>query len=71
MRLVEKTPKSSVCVISACPAIFETDCDTYVVIGTRLSKKQVSELLKDRVGAGEVAVEFPKVLLEDILRRKR
>jgi len=70
MEIYEKTPKSLRCLLSACPAIFETDRDSYVVIGTRLSLEVMSKLLYGRVGEGEVAVEFPKALLQDVLKTK-
>ena len=66
MKLIEKTLKSSLCMIANCPAIFETDRDTYVVIGKQLSSKDASDLLKGRIGTGETAVEFPKELLKNI-----
>jgi len=70
MKLIEKTPKRSICVIANCPAIFETDRDTYVVIGKQLSSKDALNLLKGRVGPGETAVEFPKELLQNIFSDK-
>ena len=67
MKLTEKTPKKYNCIIGACPAVFETDQKSYVVIGKVLSKSQVNKLLKGRVGKDEMAVEFPKGLLENII----
>lgn len=68
MKLIEKTPKSMVCIgAGPCPAVFETDHNTYIVIGTQLTSEQIENLLKGRIGSGETAVEFPKKLLSQIL----
>ena len=70
MKLIEKTPKFMMCILGGCPAVFETDRDTYVVIGKKLSQEEITEFFKGRIGTGEMVIEFPKVLLEDILNRK-
>lgn len=68
MKLIEKTPKSMVCPgLGWCPAVFETDHNTYIVIGTQLTSDQIEKFLKGRIGSGEIAVEFPKKLLSQIL----
>ena len=66
MKLIEKTPKSSLCILANCPAIFETDRGTYVVIGKQLSSTQSSKLLNGRIGPNETAVEIPEELLKSI-----
>jgi hypothetical protein len=71
MKLNEKTPESLLCILGNCPAVFETDRDTYVVIGKQITSNQASELLKERIGNGEIAVEFPKELLNTILKENQ
>lgn len=65
MNLVEKTPESLVCLIGQCPAIFETDRGTYVVIGQIV---QDLEGIKGRIGKNEIAIEIPQKLLAGITR---
>lgn len=67
MKLIEKTPETLICLIAQCPAIFETDRDSYVVIGKLLTTEQIAVLLNGRVGKEEAAVEFPKELLAKLL----
>lgn len=70
MKLIEKTPKSMACgPFAGCPAVFETDHGTYIVIGKQLSQDQINKYLAGRVGKNETAIEFPEGLL-DIVRTK-
>lgn len=62
MKLTEITPKQLQCGIGACPAIFETDHGTYVLIGRNLADVLPNEL-KGRVGTHETVIEIPKELL--------
>lgn len=61
--LNDLTPSSFSCLIGACPAIFETDQKTYIIIGSVVDSKTVKELLPGRVGKGEIAIEIPQELL--------
>jgi len=70
MKLKEKTPEILRCEIAACPAIFETDHDTYIVIGKRIIHRKNCSLLKNRIRRGETAIEFPKELLVEIIKEK-
>ena len=62
MKLIEITPKQLQCGIGACPAIFETDRGTYVVVGRNLADELPHEL-RGRVGSHETVIEVPKELL--------
>ncbi len=62
MKLIEITPKQLQCGIGSCPAIFETDRGTYVVIGRNLVGELPHEL-KGRVSSHETVIEVPKELL--------
>lgn len=61
--LKDITPSSFNCGIAVCPAIFETDQRTYIIIGSVVDSKTVKELLPGRVGKGEIAIEIPQELL--------
>jgi len=51
------------CAIGACPAVFETEEGTYLIVGRLLPKGAVSP---DRIGPDEVAIEIPAELLSNI-----
>lgn len=56
MKLKDITPPEFLCSLSmACPTIFKTDRDTYIIIGKVVSHPD----LDGRVGAGETTVEIP------------
>ena len=63
---VEKTPAGFYCVVATCPSIFETDKGTYIIVGKKLSSKEVSQEVKNKIGDGEIAVEIPKGLLDEL-----
>ncbi len=69
MKLIEITPKSMRCGIGPCPAVFETDRGTYVIIGKQLSSDMIKQFLTEKVGDGETAIEFPKGLLKGIIQK--
>lgn len=63
MNLKEITPSEFVCDdCKSCPAIFETENDTYVLIGKKLPDSVIQQLA-GRVGQDEFVVEIPKGLL--------
>jgi len=71
MKLIDITPKSiksESCGIGACPAIFKTDRDTYVIVGKNLPPEETRELLKNKVGPDESVIELPKRFLEVLLK---
>ncbi len=57
----ELTPKAEMCAGMACPAIFETNKDTYALIGRKLDAKKLK--IGQRVGKDEVLIEVPKELI--------
>ena len=62
MKLKEITPAEFVCQsCQQCPAVFETDNNSYLIVGKILPASAV-EQLKGRIGADEFVVE---VLLEE------
>lgn len=63
MKLNEVTPAEFVChTQTCCPAIFETESGSYVIIGKKLSASAAS-LVEGRVGADEYVIEVPKGMI--------
>lgn len=68
MKLKEKTPKIFRCApFPGCPAVFETDRKSFVIIGSKFAKSHVIRHLRGRIAKNEVAIEIPKDLLKSIL----
>lgn len=66
MKLREITPVEYICSdCSSCPAVFETENGTYLIIGKQLTDS-VLEQLHGRIGADEFVVEVPKGLLSGV-----
>ena len=59
----ELTPKANRCGIGACPAIFETNQNSYAIIGKKISAKNLG--VSKRIGKNEVLIEIPKNILDD------
>lgn len=66
MKIRNITPEKMLCVVGACPAIYETDRGTIVIIGKRLPQKDVNLLLSGKVDTQEEVIEIPRELLSDI-----
>ena len=64
INLNELTPPSMQCVVGACPAIFETDRETYIIIGKQLTSEQIQEYFNEKVNSNETAIEVPKKLIK-------
>ncbi|HOZ46600.1 MAG TPA: hypothetical protein PLO37_06595 [Candidatus Hydrogenedentes bacterium] len=65
MRIREITPEPLKCIVGACPAVYETDRGTFILIGRQLD---VAQLLPGKVGSEETAIEIPQELLTDFCR---
>lgn len=66
MKLLDITPPEFVCQnCSACPAVFETDNDSYVIIGKKLPPNLQSQL-KNRVADDEFVIEVPKGMIDKL-----
>ena len=64
MKLKNITPKAlRRCIGLGCPAIFEGNNDTYVIVGKILDLNSMTPQLKKQVSPGETAIEIPKNLL--------
>ncbi len=66
MTTVEKTPAAFYCVACACPSVFETDRGTYIIVGKKLKMEEITQEVKNKIGEGEIAVEIPKGLLDEL-----
>lgn len=64
--IVERTPLKYYCVACACPSVFETNSETYIIVGRKLDLKDMSQEVKNKIGDGEIAVEIPKGLLDEL-----
>ena len=58
----ELTPKEMSCVAGTCPAIFETDEGSYILIGKKADADKLG--IEKRVAAEEVVIEVPKRLID-------
>lgn len=67
-KLTEVTPKSVSCPpMGTCPAIFRTDDGKYLIIGAVADANDQAST-RGRVGDGEVMIEVPAELIDDIRR---
>ena len=66
MKLIDITPAEFVCTTcSACPAVLETENDSYVIIGKKLSAAALAAV-EGRVGADEFVIEVPKGMIDGL-----
>jgi hypothetical protein len=61
LKIRELTPTAMRCIFGQCPALFETDRETLIVIGRVLEDPTI---LEGRIGKGEVAIEVPRNLFK-------
>ena len=57
----ELTPEG-MCTLVSCPAIFETNNESYALIGKKLDAKKLG--ISKRVGKDEILIEVPKKLID-------
>ncbi len=67
MKLKEITPEAFACGACqpCCPAVFETENGSYVIIGKKLSAS-VQQQLAGRVADDEFVIEIPKGMIDGI-----
>ena len=64
MKAKNITPKGAQCGLGpACPAIFQTDRGTYVIVGSIPAMDDLPRNIRKKVGKGETAVEIPDNVL--------
>jgi len=61
--LKEITPKEMSCLVGGCPAIFETNKDSYLLIGKAIKPEKVG--LSNKVAKDEILIEVPKNLIDN------
>lgn len=66
LTVVEKTPIEYQCLACACPSVFETNKGTYIIIGKKLKMEEITQEVKNKIGEGEIAVEIPKGLIDEL-----
>ena len=70
MKIKEVTPRAYQCIgVMACPSVFSTNEETFIIIGKTLSKIQAKKLLGNRVGKDETVIVVPKGLITEITKK--
>jgi len=67
MKIKEVTPKKSACIAGGCPAAFETDRGTYLIIGIKVDSSEA--LLQGKIGTGETVIEVPVGLIRGLVKK--
>jgi tRNA A-37 threonylcarbamoyl transferase component Bud32 len=65
-KLKDITPKAMQCVGIGCPAVFDSENKTYVIVGKALRGRDIPAEIEKRIGAGEIAIEIPRELLSNL-----
>ena len=66
MQLKEITPPEFICsTCAACPAVFETENNSYVIIGKKLSVEAQAQL-KTRIADDEFVIEVPRGMIDGL-----
>lgn len=66
MKMKEITPDAFLCHTSnCCPAVFETDNGSYVIVGKKLSASALAQL-DGRIGADEFVIEVSKGMIDGL-----
>lgn len=68
--VVEITPANFCCFAAACPSVFETDRGTFVLVGKKVDAGDITEIIKNKIGAGETAIEIPKGLITELFSKE-
>ena len=64
MKAKNITPDKSLCGVAECPSVFETDRNSYLVVGTVPAMRDLPRCVLKKLGKGEVVVEVPRGTLE-------
>ena len=66
MKLKEITPAEFMChTSSCCPAVYESENDTYVIVGKKLSAAEMAAI-QDRVADDEFAIVVEKGMIDKL-----
>ncbi len=67
MKFKDVTPENFMChTSSCCPAVLETEDDSYVIIGKKLTESEQSQLA-DRIADDEFVIEVPKGMIDEMI----
>ena len=58
----ELTPAEMYCGVGVCPAIFETNNESYALIGKKLDAGKLG--ISKRIGKDEILIEIPKGIID-------
>lgn len=64
--IVEITPKSLMCGVLSCPSVFETESETFLIIGKKLYKENIPDEVRKKIGNDEMVIEVPKNLITEL-----
>ena len=67
---VEITPASFLCALISCPSVFETNNGTFVLVGKKVNIDETPKEIKNKIGAGETAIEIPKGLITKLFSKE-
>ncbi|MEC8009259.1 MAG: hypothetical protein VX185_00640 [Pseudomonadota bacterium] len=61
------TPESFAChTADCCPAVYETENNSYVIVGKKLNDKQHAAIAA-KVGEDEYVIEVPKEMIDQLM----
>ena len=71
MKFNDITPENFMChTSSCCPAVLESDNESYVIIGKKL-KDEDKKQLEGRIANDEYVVEVPKGMIDEIIAKAK
>lgn len=63
MKAKEITPAAARCGVGPCPSIFQTDRETFLVVGSIPAVNELPRNVRKKLGKGEVVIEVPRNVL--------
>ncbi|MFA6536019.1 MAG: hypothetical protein WC250_00140 [Candidatus Paceibacterota bacterium] len=63
MKAKEITPTEARCGVGPCPAVFKTDRNTLIIIGSVPAGSELPRNIRRKMGKGETAIEVPANVL--------
>ena len=68
MKIKDVTPSRFSCAGGACPAVYETDKGTYLIVGNKVANSD--NLLSGKIGPNETIIEVPVELIRQANLKK-
>jgi len=65
-KIQEITPKRLFCGLAACPSVFETEKETFLIIGKKLDSGDIPNEVRKKIGNDEMVIEVPKELITEL-----